>query len=180
MIYNKHIKRVIIVWIYYILLCIITLRFLLLAIVNESWIWILFADPIYVMKKPNSMALCVAIFGIYLMIIKTVIIYIEESPQFRPIIQLYFCNRNHYGLRNRCYRKLILSEVKIYDEMPFGTIFQVYCLFVNHSLCRSNNQSLFRFRFRVPNHELILSLIVIHNWLDHCFAGVMAGLSFSI
>jgi hypothetical protein len=108
--YNKPVKRVTTVWIYYILLCIITLTFLLLAIINEPWIWILFAHPIFVMRKPNLIALCVGICDIYVTIIKTVIIYIEESPEFRPIIQLYFCNRNHYGLKNRYYRKFCLKS----------------------------------------------------------------------
>jgi hypothetical protein len=58
--------------------------------------------------------------------------------------------------------------------MLFGNIFQIDCLFVNHPLSRSSNQSLFRFRFRVPNLE-INSLFDCNTHLDDCFAGVMAG-----
>ncbi len=122
--YTKPIKRRIIVWIYFILLCIITLRFLLLAIINEPWIWILFADPIYVMRKPNLIALCVGICGLFATIIKSMIVYMEESPELQPIIQLYFCNRNHYGLRNRYYRKFCLKS-KFMTKCFLGTFFKL-------------------------------------------------------
>jgi hypothetical protein len=121
---NRPKKRAIIFWTYYILLWIISLRFLLLAIINKPWIWTLFADPLYISGKGNLIALCFGISGIYSSIINTLFIVFENRSEFKPLIQMYSTNRNHYGLGNQYYRKFCLKS-RFMAKFVLGPFFRI-------------------------------------------------------
>ncbi len=103
---------------------IINFRFLLLAIVNEPSIWTLFADPIYILRKPNLATFSVGISGLFASMVQILFIIFERSPDFRPIIQFYSSNRYHYGLWNRNYRKFCLKS-KLMARCVLGPLLRI-------------------------------------------------------
>jgi hypothetical protein len=171
---NRPKKRVIIVWTYYILLWIINIRFLLLVIINKPWIWALFGDPLYILGKGNLMALVAAISGIFASIINTLFILFENHSEFKPIIQKYSTNRNHYGLENQYYRKFCLKS-KFMAKFVLGPLFRIAVfglpIFYNGLIIKAYFDSDFEF----PIIKSIFSTIVLFVWLNHCFAVVWVG-----
>jgi hypothetical protein len=174
MIDNISKKRVIIVWAYYILMWFINIRFLLLAIINKPWIWTLFADPIYILRKPNLISLGIAICGLLAVFTQTLFVVFEKYPEFKPIIQMYSSNRKQYGLENRFYFKFCLKSnfMAKYFLGPFFrlAVFSITIIYVG-LIVKAYIDSDFKF----PIITSILSSILLFIWLDHCFAVVWVG-----
>ncbi len=171
---NRTKKRAIIFWTYYVFLWIINIRFLLLAIINKPWIWTLFADPLYISGKGNLLALCCGICGIYASVANTLFIFFENRSEFKPILQMYSTNRNHYGLENQYYRKFC-QKSKFMVKFVLGPLFRIAVfgpiIFYVVLIIKAYFDSDFKF----PIIKSILSAIVILIWLNHCFAVVWAG-----
>jgi hypothetical protein len=171
---NRSKKRIIIVWTYYILFWIISLRFLLLAVINKPWIWNLFADPIYATKNSNLIALNVAICGILATIAKTLFMIFENVPQSKTIIKLYSTNRNQYGLRNRYYYKFCLKS-KFMAKFFLGPFFRISVFALTFFYMSLIIKAYFDSDFEFPIIKSILSTTVLLIWLKHCFAVVWAA-----
>jgi hypothetical protein len=167
-------KRIIIVWTYYVLLWIINIRFLLLAIINEPWIWTLFADPLYILGKGNLLALLVGICGILSSIARSLLMMFENRSEFKPLLQMYSTNRNHYGLENQYYRKFCLRSkfmAKFVLGVPQRIIVYVVTIFYNGLIIKAYFDSDFEF----PIVKSIFSTILLIVWANHCFALVSVG-----
>jgi hypothetical protein len=167
-------KREIIVWAYYILMWFVNIRFLLLAIINEPWIWTLFADPIYILRKPNIISLAVAIRGLFAIFVQTSFVVFEKYPEFKPIIQMYSSNRKQYGLRNRLYTKFCLKS-KFMAKYFLGPFFRFTVSLVTIIYVALIVKAYIDSDFKFPIITSILSTILLIIWLDHCFAVVWVG-----
>jgi len=174
MIDNISKKRVIIVWAYYILMWFINIRFLLLAIINKPWIWTLFADPIYILRKPNLISLGVAISGLLAVFIQSLFVVFEKYPEFKPIIQMYSSNRKQYGLRNRFYFKFCLKS-KFMAKYFLGPFFKLAVFSITIIYVGLIVKAYIDSDFKFPIITSILSTILLFIWLDHCFAVVWVG-----
>jgi hypothetical protein len=170
-------KRIIIVWTYYILLLFIDLRFFLLAIINKPWIWTLFADPFYILRKGNLVSLCGGICGLMALLVKTLLIIVENSPQFKPILQLYSSNRNQYGLQNRYYNKFCLKS-KFMAKLFLGPFFRLPVFAMTFFYIGLAFIAHFYSDLEFSIITSILTTIALFFWVNHCFALVWAGFVF--
>jgi hypothetical protein len=171
---NRPKKRAIIVWIYNILMWLINIRFLLLAIINKPWIWTLFADPIYIMRKPNVVSLGLFVCGVLASIAQFIFFKLENRLDMRPIIQLYSTNRYHYGLSDRYYRKFCLKSgfmAKYFLGPFFRSIVFGLTLFYIGLIIKAYFDSEFEFSIIIA----IVNTIVLFVWLNHCVAVVWVG-----
>jgi hypothetical protein len=171
---NRPKKRVIIFWTYYVFLWIINIRFLLLAIINKAWIWTLFADPLYISGKGNLMALCAGISGISASIANTLLIMFENRSEFKPILQMYSTNRNHYGLGNQYYRKFCLKS-KFMAKFVLGPLFRIAVFGVIIFYVGLTIKAYLDSDFEFPIIKSIFTTIMLIVWLNHCFAVVWAS-----
>ncbi len=171
---NRPKKRALIFWIYNILMWLINIRFLLLAIVNKPWIWTLFADPIYIMRKPNVISLFIFISGVMSSLRQIVFYNFENCPEMRPILQLHSTNRYHYRLSDRYYRKFCLKSRfmakyvlgLLIKAIVFGSILSYISLII-----KAYFDSDFEFSIIIA----IINTIVLFFWLNHCFAVIWGG-----
>ncbi len=171
---NRPKKRALIFWIYYILMWLMNIRFLLLAIINKPWIWTLFADPIYIMRKPNLISLLIFLSGVQASIGQIIFFIFENHPEMRPILQLYSTNRYHYGLSDQYCRKFCLKSrfmakyllALLFRAIVFGLILSYISIII-----KAYVDSDFEFSIIIA----IVNAIVIFFWLNHCFAVVWGG-----
>ncbi len=79
--------------------------------------------------------------------------YINENSDEIGFKLIEKCLVNRYCVVSDSYQSFMIynKHIKRVIIVWIYYILLCYCLFVNHSLC-SNNQSLFRFRFRVSNY----------------------------
>ncbi len=166
---NKPKKRVIIVWIYNILMWLMNIRFLLLAIINKPWIWTLFAEPIYIIRKPNVISLALFVCGVVASFFQIIFFNTENRLEMRPILQLYSTNRYHYGLSDRYYRKFCLKS-RFMAKYFLGPFFRITAfgliLFYISLIIKAYFDSDFEFSIIIA----IVNTIVSFVWLNHCFA----------
>jgi hypothetical protein len=174
---NRPKKRALIYWIYNILMWLINIRFLLLAVINKPWIWTLFAEPIYIMRKPNVVSLALFICGVFSSIGQMIFFNFENCLEMKPILHLYSTNRYHYRLSDRYYRKFCLKSRfmakyflgPFYRSMVFGLI-----LFYIGLTIKAYFDSDFEFSIIIT----IPNAIVLFVWINHCFAVVWVGVVF--
>jgi hypothetical protein len=171
---NRPKKRKIIVWTYNVFLWIINIRFLLLAIINKAWIWTLFADPLYILGKGNLLALFLGISGIFATVINALFIMFENRSEFRPILQKYSTNRNHYGLGNQYYRKFCLKS-KFMAKFVLGPFFRIVEFELTIFYVGLTVKAYFDSDFEFPIIKSIFSTIVIIVWVNHVIAVIWAG-----
>ncbi len=171
---NRPKKRAIIFWIYNILMWLISIKFLLLAIINKPWIWTLFAEPIYVISKPNIIAIAVFICGVIASIGQITFSVCENRLETRPIFQLYSTNHFHYGLSDRYYRKFCLKSrfMSKYFLGPFfrTIIFGLTLLYIGLTIMAYFDSD-FEFSITIAT----LNTIVMLLFFNHCFAIVCVG-----
>jgi hypothetical protein len=171
---NRPKKRALIFWIYNILMWLMNIRFLLLAIINKPWIWTLFAEPIYIMRKPNVVSLAVFIGGVLGSIGQIIFFNSENRPEMRPILQLYSTNRYHYGLSDRYYRKFCLKS-RFMAKYILGPFFKtiVFVLVLSHIVLVI--KAYFDSDFEFSLMRAIVNTILISFWCNHCIAVIWAG-----
>jgi hypothetical protein len=170
---NRPKKRALIYWIYNILMWLMSIKFLLLAIINKPWIWTLFNEPIYIISKPDVIALGFFICGFISAIGQITFFNFENRPETRPILQLYSTNRYHYGLSDRNYRKFCLKSrflAKYFLGPLFRTVVFGSTLFYIGIIIKAYFYSDFEFSIIISILNTILTLV----WINHNFAVIWA------
>jgi hypothetical protein len=170
-------KGKIIIWSYNTLICLINIRFLLMAIINEPWILTLFADPLYIIRKGNLWSLNLALCGIMASITQTVYIFIEERSELRPIFQLYLSNRYHYGLRSQYYSKFCLKS-NFMTKYILGPLLRLGVFGLTVFYIGLIIKAYFDSNFEFPIIKSILSTIVLLIWFKHSCALVLVSVVF--
>jgi hypothetical protein len=167
-------KRALIFWIYNILLWSINIKFLLLAIINKSWIFTLFAEPFYITSKPNLIALGAFIGGVMASIMQIALFNFENRPEMRPILQLYSTNRYHYELSDRYYRKFCLKS-RLMAKYILGPLFRAtlfgFILIYISLIVKAYFDSDFEFSIIIA----IVNIIVVFVLLNHYIAVFCVG-----
>jgi hypothetical protein len=172
--FNKTIKRVIIICIYHAFMWIMILQIVFSVLINNPSIWTLVANPIYAIRKPNLVLLCIALCGVLASSAQIICNFVEYRPEFRPIIRLYLSNRFQYGLRNQYYRKFCLKS-KLMLKYILGPLCRIHVFWFNVIYVGLIIKGYFDPDFEFSVIKSILSTIVLFVWVDHSLAVIWVG-----
>jgi hypothetical protein len=172
---KQQLKRKLFVWFHIILQLIVILRFSILALVNEPWIWTLFGDSTYVLKTGNLIFLGVLCFGVIGALSQYVPLFVEYKldVKFAEYLLKIGFNEGPYKLEHRYYLEFCKkSRLMIrYASGPFfWIVFYVpmitfLILSIIAYLDTDMNFSIF---------TITIAYIMLFVWFRHSIAGIMS------